>query len=326
MKNKGIVSVIIPAYNSEKYIDDCVASVINQTYPHWEIVIINDGSTDKTAEICEQYSRSNKNIMTIHQENSGVSSARNKGIENSSGEYILFLDSDDRLTTDCIEVLLNGFNEGNVDIVSGIVSDKNCAKKEHIHVWQGEDGLRNSLSDNPFAYSACGKIYSRGIIGDTRFRTDIRINEDSLFVFQIMCKKPTFVCTNQEIYVYNAVTGSASRSDFSEKYFDILRVSDIKYEIVRNRFPMLLDLAENMRIKANLNILRLLATRTNGEYKDLEDRAIKYICDNKKYYISIKKDDDKFFFIVTHGLYKVYRFLFKVKRSVTGKRHFVHGD
>lgn len=326
MKNKGIVSVIIPAYNSEKYIDDCVASVINQTYRHWEIVIINDGSTDKTAEICEQYSRSNKNIMTIHQENSGVSSARNKGIENSSGEYILFLDSDDRLTTDCIEVLLNGFNEGNVDIVSGIVSDKSCAKKEHIHVWQGEDGLRNSLSDSPFAYLACGKIYSRGIIGDTRFRTDIRINEDSLFVFQIMCKKPMFVCTNQEIYVYNAVTGSASRSDFSEKYFDILRVSDIKYEIVRNRFPMLLDLAENMRIKANLNILRLLATRTNGEYKDLEDRAIKYICDNKKYYISIKKDDDKFFFIVTHGLYKVYRFLFKVKRSVTGKRHFVHGD
>ena len=116
-KENTFVSIIIPIYNVEKYLEECIESVIAQTYKHIEIILVDDGSPDKCPEICDKYSQKYKNIAVIHKENGGLSDARNCGIESSKGEYILFLDSDDTIESNTIEVMVNVAINEKVDVV-----------------------------------------------------------------------------------------------------------------------------------------------------------------------------------------------------------------
>lgn len=101
-----LISIIVPVYNSEKTLDRCINSILEQTFQNWELLLINDGSTDRSREICDEYTLKDKRIKTIHKENGGVSSARNKGIKCSKGDYILMLDSDDSLELNTCESLM----------------------------------------------------------------------------------------------------------------------------------------------------------------------------------------------------------------------------
>lgn len=315
--NDSLVSIIVPIYNAEKYIDDCVTSVVNQTYSKWELLLIDDGSSDNSGVICDNYSRPNSRIRVVHQKNLGVSAARNRGIECAKGEYITFLDADDTLPRESLEILVHSLVNNNADVAMGVTCGEKWENHSGVEVWKGEDGLRYSLMDDPYTCAAWGKMYRREFIGETRFDEDVTINEDSLFVFQIMCKKPVCVCIDKEVYQYIQVSGSASRSAFSEKYFDILKVSEKKYAIVQEQFLNLLDLAKNMKIKSNMNLLCILATRTDGEYSDLEQKLVKNIRTNKNFYISQKKIDDKLFEIIKYGFYPVYKLGIIIKKAIT---------
>src|SRR5690554_2682260 len=111
------VSIIIPVYNKAPYLDSCISSVINQTYKNLEIIIIDDGSTDNSLEICENYRKKDERIQLISQENQGVSVARNKGIQKASGEWIYFLDADDYLELDAFEILVKKSHYLDVDLI-----------------------------------------------------------------------------------------------------------------------------------------------------------------------------------------------------------------
>ena len=117
MKKNDLISIIIPAYNSENYVSECIDSVINQTYKNIEIVIINDGSTDNTLSIIQGYQKKDKRIVLINQKNMGVYESRCNGIRVAHGKYITFLDADDLLTYDCIEVMYNSIKKYNSNIV-----------------------------------------------------------------------------------------------------------------------------------------------------------------------------------------------------------------
>lgn len=304
----SLVSIIVPVYNAEKYIDNCVTSVVNQTYSKWELLLIDDGSFDSSGMICDNYSRLNSRIRVVHQKNLGVSAARNRGIECAEGEYIAFLDVDDALPQESLKTLVNSLIDNNADVAMGITCGEKWENHSSVEIWKGEDGIRYSLMDDPYTCAAWGKLYRRELIGETRFDREIKINEDSLFVFQIMCKKPVCVCVNKEIYQYIQVSGSASRSDFSEKYFDILKVSDLKYKKIEEQFPQMHDLAKNMLLKARMNVLRILAVRTRDEYRDVEKKLLEYILDNKEDYIPSSKECNQWMFILSHHLFYVYKF------------------
>lgn len=306
--NDSLVSIIVPVYNAEKYIDNCVTSVVNQTYSKWELLLIDDGSFDSSGMICDNYSRLNSRIRVVHQKNLGVSAARNRGIECAEGEYVAFLDVDDALPQESLKTLVNSLIDNNADVAMGITCGEKWENHSGVEIWKGEDGIQYSLMDDPYTYAAWGKLYRRELIGETRFDREIKINEDSLFVFQIMCKKPVCVCVNKEIYQYIQVSGSASRSDFSEKYFDILKVSDLKYKKIEEQFPQMHDLAKNMLLKARMNVLRLLAVRTRDEYRDVEKKLLEYILDNKEDYIPSSKECNQWMFILSHHLFYVYKF------------------
>lgn len=309
--NECKISVIVPVYNAEKYLDRCIQSVLQQTYPNWELILIDDGSKDESGSIADQYEQTDDRIRVIHQQNAGVSAARNQGLNLATGDYVAFLDADDELTSDCFNKLLRVAIENHADIVAGkCSSDRNSTRQlgETI-IWHGEEALKNALMDNPFTYSAWAKLFHMACIGNTRFVPEIKINEDSYFIFQLLTKKPTFVGIEDDVYLYRENPDSASRAAFSEKFFDVLRVADLKHEIIKNRFPTMLTLANNMQLKARMNLLHLLAVRTATEYHDLEKEMLAWVRKNRDYYISATKDDDKWMWILSHHLYFSYKWV-----------------
>lgn len=219
-----MISVIVPVYNVEKYLKKCINSIINQSFKKIEIILINDGSTDKSGVICDKLAKQDLRIKVIHQENAGVSVARNVGIELAQGEYICFVDSDDYLPYNAIEVLYNQITENNVDLCCGswtkitaIKTKKNDNQTSIIDLSDKEainKYMRLEEVNGPVA-----KLYKRDIILDNnlRFAKGIKIGEDAIFNYQYInkCKQVMFVSDN--VYYYNKLnSGSATHSYYSD--------------------------------------------------------------------------------------------------------------
>lgn len=320
---KELVSVIVPAYNCEKYIVDCVESVLRQTYTNLEVIIVNDGSTDKTGEIIREKYFPNSRCVIVEQTNGGVCKARNKGLDIAQGEYIMFVDADDLLYADAIESLYNLLNAVKADIASGellhfdtaedIPGDNRKMTVGENVVWEGTEALKKSLEDHPHTYSSCAKLYRRELVQSVRFVEGRRVHEDSFFVFQCMLQCPTFVATNMPVYKYRTTPNSASRSAFSDKFLDILFFAEMKAQLIERHFPEFVSLLPNLRIKAYLALLRVLCKTNELNYRSIEKEAISYITANKEYFKPALVADQKFFRIVTMRLYWLYKLYYQFR-------------
>jgi len=322
MKNE-LVSIIVPAYNCEKYIVDCVESILKQTYINIEVIIINDGSTDKTGEIIRDKYFSNSRCVVIEQSNGGVCKARNKGLDVAQGEYIMFVDADDVLYADAVEILYNLLDRNNADIATGsrvcfdanepIPQDHRDAGSSAICIWKGKEPLQKSLEDCSQMYACWGKLYRRNCVKSIRFYEGRRIHEDSFFVFQCLLQCPAFVSTTSSIYKYRVTLNSASRSAFSEKYLDILFFAQEKSRLVNELFPEFVPLLPNLWIKAYLALLRNLCKTNDKKYECYKKEAIRYISAHKDFFRPAIPGDERFFKIIKYRVYWLYQIYYRVR-------------
>lgn len=219
------ISIIIPVYNSEKYLEKCLTTVINQTYSNIEIIIIDDGSSDNSKLICEKYSTIDERIIFISKNNEGVSIARNTGIKIARGEWIYFLDSDDFLELNMFDELLEVVNKTNCDIVQfGYYNYKNgkilSERVPSKYIEYNSEYLKVFLKNNQIgALAAWSHFFKRSIIEENSifFEKELKHGEDQLFVYSAFCHMKKIIVLNKSFYNYVQSDGSVSRKPLEVK-------------------------------------------------------------------------------------------------------------
>ncbi|MBY4961294.1 glycosyltransferase [Streptococcus suis] len=227
--NKPLISIIVPVYNVETYLDQCIHSVLNQTYSNWELLLINDGSTDSSGSMCDDYARRDGRIRVIHMKNRGVSEARNTGLTLSKGEYITFLDSDDGIREDFLETCLTTAIQHEVDIVIGhfFIWDENNqtflyfvdqAQKDTTEVISAQEALNRqvvwkNLNTAPFVV-AWGKLFRASLFNTVRFPKG-KVFEDEYTIHKTLLESNTIALINKEFYMYRRHGNSIMTSHFS---------------------------------------------------------------------------------------------------------------
>lgn len=240
------ISVIVPVYNVETYLERCVESILQQTYAHFELILINDGSTDSSGQICDHLASQYENIKVYHIENAGVSNARNMGIQLATGSWVTFIDSDDFVTQDYLATLLSaveGLNVGFViaplhHIKNGIVTDlpPHSGKTE---LWSTEETMKELLMTTRTSFFPVAKLFKRDLIADEKFNTNYHLAEDALFLTELLLKtRCSCVLIDKPVYYYDHREGSATTS-VNRYVFDTIEVYQQIIAQVSQAFPNL---------------------------------------------------------------------------------------
>lgn len=302
-----IISIIVPVYNVEKYLDKCIKSLINQTYKDIEIILVDDGSTDNSPAVCDKYSVIDKRISTIHKTNGGTADARNAGLINSYGEYILFVDSDDYIELDACEKLISIAKDTKADIILGnaVRIEKN---KTHLicHKFDnqekpitGREFLKYELRhNNNVIMSVWLNMYNRKFLlnNNHKFKKGL-YHEDELFTPIVILSAKSVIASDIIFYNYlirkNSITTSKNKTKNAESILYICRYLEKKYAKLEDK--KLTKLLNNHLVNLYLNIFQV-AKLHRKEYAYLIDKKLlkgkSYTIVNKLrvalFYISIK--------------------------------------
>lgn len=297
-------SIIVPIYNSEKYISKCIQSVLNQDFKDFELILINDGSTDKTQAICENYSKSDERITLINKKNGGVSTARNRGLKISKGKYIVFIDSDDYVQTTLLSDVKAANDEYDADVYLHSIDTKeiesllglNNSRDKYILIDEEKiSSIMPILIKRRLINPPWNKMYSSKIIkeNDILFNEGLSISEDALFNYQYFSnlKKMLIIKKNlYNYYDYNPV--SLTHIYNPEKYEMMIQVNNELQCLVKHNmnFSACLNAANYIRIKAIYSSLFDLIN--NDEVKEYEKNLLynKIFQTNEKF--SFKEIDE----------------------------------
>jgi len=265
-ENQHLISIIVPVYNVEKYIYKTLDSILFQTYNNLEIILINDGSTDNSGNICDEYSEKDKRIKVIHKQNGGVSSARNLGIDNATGEWITFIDSDDIIDKCMIEKLFKIAEKENTKISASAHKYQTKDNEIKFVVLENKTIRLNNTkvleyiirNDVDFGSSHHGKLFHRDVVKDFYFNTELNHGEDYLFVIEVIATYAKDIAYIPDaLYYYVFRPNSASKS-FSVKRFHSIDSLERIAEIIRPLSLKLLHMV-NARIFMVINSISLRA-------------------------------------------------------------------
>ncbi len=238
-----MISIIVPVFNAGRYLDKCIASILTQTYSDFELILINDGSTDNSLQLCNKYAQIDSRIIVVSQQNSGAGVARNAGLKIANGDYVGFVDSDDYIHSSMYELLYDAAISNNADIVQcGYVK-----VSAHEDVISGSN-YTNLVQDNPKKafedyckhrnvdnYSPC-KLFKRERITDIWFG-DYKYSEDAYFIFQAFLKCRKLVVIPDQLYYYVQTPDSACRRPYNLHYEDTIKVGEFMYNLTLRTYP-----------------------------------------------------------------------------------------
>lgn len=238
------ISVIVPVYKSEKYLDRCVQSILNQTYQDFELILVDDGSPDNSPLLCDKWAENDSRVYVIHKENGGASSARNAGLKIAKGNWIAFADSDDWLDRTALKTLYDLANQYNVPMAIGGMrvvqeyTDAQTVAKQETVVLSRADLMSRffRLNGEPDTHSVCATLIRRDILEAYHF-IEGKMNEDVEACYYLARKCEGAVYTNKPVYFYFKNVEGVTNSGFSKKKLDLLDVWDIVQKQVEQFTP-----------------------------------------------------------------------------------------
>lgn len=323
-----LISVIVPVFNVEKYLCKCIDSILNQTYKNLEIILIDDGSTDKSGTICDTYTKKDSRIKVIHQNNEGLSAARNAGLDIAKGDYISFIDSDDFIDPDMFDVLLCNLEKNKADIcacgfkkVYNDTDSSNSLNKflEYNKTFSRHEAMESLCENKIINFSVNDKLFKKSLFNDLRFTEGI-IFEDMDLVYKLIDKsnKIFFICEPK--YNYRIRQGSILHGNFSTKKMELISVYKQFLGFISKKYPDLLNkakcyflelclinlfdvLGSNEKFEKEKNELIILALKTYKEVKNSE-----FLSEKLKFKILALKVNAKFY-------YYLYSLFLKIKSN-----------
>lgn len=246
------ISVVIPVYKVEPYLDQCVRSVVDQTYTNLEIILVDDGSPDNCPAMCDAWAERDSRIKVIHKKNGGLSDARNAGLEIAAGEYISFVDSDDWVSLDMFEMLVGILKETGAQIIecgTALVYPETAEKQaapvrtaSAVQVYHTEEAMRHLLLEDVFSPMVWNKLYCRKCIADIRFEVG-KLHEDVFFTHQVFGNCSNIAKTEAECYYYLQRGNSIMGKPFSLGNLDSLEGKWRRVQYMEEHFPALLFLS-----------------------------------------------------------------------------------
>lgn len=282
-----LISVIIPVYNVDDYLEVGLQSLLKQTYKNLQIILIDDGSTDNSGRICDLYKKRDKRIEVYHLRNQGVSNARNYGLECAKGKYIYFLDSDDFLEPQAIEILYAKMKKESADLVEFSYFKNYTSEKEKVvHPYakiSGEEAIRSLLLWNGYITSFCwDKLYIKEKIGDIRFDTDLKIGEDDLFVFKYLIQCDNVIVLEYPLYNYMIRNNSAIGSMYTRKKTDSVRAASIICDTCNKRNLLISEAKIHVGLVSFFSYANLLDTISYKKVIEFKDDCEFYTQHMKK--------------------------------------------
>lgn len=321
-----LISVILPIYNVERYLPLCMESLRAQTYENLELVLIDDGSEDKCAELCDRYARQDKRVTFYHKQNGGVSDARNYGLEHARGEYITYVDPDDFVDLDYIEYLYHilrkydakmSICQHRIRYSAGTVKERGALGDEALSAL---DCLRRLLYHDVIDTSAWAKLYHRSLFRTVRYPVG-RIFEDAAATYRLIKECDRIAVGYESKYNYVFHENSIVNSEFRPNKLDLIEVTDLMAEDIRKWYPELEDAAVRRQVYARFSTLnQMLETQ---DYLETRNEIIRFIKEHKKDILWNRQAPrrDKEAMLLLLADYRLYRFCWlQYRRHIMGKR------
>jgi glycosyltransferase involved in cell wall biosynthesis len=271
------LSIIVPVYNKGNYIDECIQSILNQSFTDFELILVNDGSTDDSASKIMKYKDHDQRVTVIDQENAGVSAARNAGLNHASGLYIGFIDADDTIEPDMFELLIKNAMEFDADIsvcaIRKVFPAKvsNPPESTETIIFNHDEALSSFLKGG-FDRSANNKIYKAEIVRQIRFEG--QVNEDILFTCKAFLASKKTVYKNVLKYNYIIRDSSVSMNKFNLRYMETIVVSAKMVELVSLKDKSFIQEAQAFDAIANISLLNLLLLAKKEKYMSQYNQVV----------------------------------------------------
>lgn len=284
---KTLISVIVPVYKTELFLNQCISSLVNQTYGNLEIILIDDGSPDNAGEICDEWRRLDERIKVLHVKNGGAGKARNIGIAASKGDYITFVDSDDYISHKMYARMVKSFDD-DIDIVEcdyieadrdQVCFDENCKNGKET-TYSTEAAMNEHIHDRLFKQVIWNKIYRRNILEGICF-PEGKLIDDEFWTYRVIGRARKLVHINDRLYAYRQQNESVMHEEFSLKRIQAIEAKKERLEFIADKFPRLYWEAHN-----NLWLSCLYMEQMSLKYLSVDDaeQAKKIIIQTMKEY------------------------------------------
>ena len=280
-----MISVIVPVYKVEEYLDKCVQSILLQTYSDFELILVDDGSPDSCPQICDNYAKRYTNVVVIHKENGGLSDARNAGTMIAKGDYITFIDSDDYVSEDYLMTLISLQKENNADIVvTGLAVFKEGTKPDtesdgKVYCYSNEQALESMLYQDTLDTSACAMLLPAAIAQKYQFPIG-KYHEDEFTTYKYYSAANRVIVTTQKQYFYLQRAGSIMHT-FGQSSLDELDAADNLVTFCEKHYPQLTAAAKSKKFSDYCQVL-LSNKDIKATYPDVYARICGYL-DNVKF-------------------------------------------